>query len=297
MKIGFWAVGHEYLKSSLGELGDVIDLIKYDMAYAPKVQVLVVASKPILNRELLDNFPDLKLVVRVGSGFDNIDLKALRERGIKFIRVPEGNREAVADHTLLLIIGLLRRIKIALKKGEQTRWNREGAIGEELRGKIVGLVGYGNVGMEVALRLVSMGSNVLCWDPFRRMNPILGVHMVSYDTLLSHSDIISFHIQDYDNGCLFDKETLTKVKKGVLIVNTSRGALVDTYALIEGLRKGVIGGLALDVIEGEPEPEMVKEFEPFDNVIITPHVAGHSYEAYNKMKELIIRKIKYAIEI
>ncbi|NPA34637.1 MAG: hypothetical protein GXO48_06910 [Chlorobi bacterium] len=296
MKIVFAAKGHEYLIEALSELGEVIVFdSENDNDFGSEADVLIVASSPMVDLTLLEKFPSLKALVRVGSGFDNIDIDALKERNIKFIRVPEGNRDSVAEHTLLLITGLLRKINKAIVKGFEKPWDREGVVGNELKGKVVGIVGYGNVGWEVAQRLVSLGCIVNTWDPYRKFNPVPGVGNVPYEELLALSDIISFHIQDVNNGYLFDFDHLEKVKRGVLIVNTSRGNVVNTRALIQGLRSGVIGGLAIDVIEGEPNSQFIDELKTFDNVIATPHVAGHSYEAYEKMKELVVRKIKYTL--
>ncbi len=298
MKIVFAAKGHEYLIEALRELGEIIVFDQGNNSdFVTQADVLVVASSPIVDSNMLEKFSSLKALVRIGSGFDNIDIQALENRNIRFIRVPEGNRDSVAEHTLLLIIGLLRRVNKALSKGFSPPWNREGVVGNELKNKVVGIVGYGNVGWEVALRLVSMGCIVMAWDPHRRLNPIPGVKYTSFEDILSSGDIISFHIQDSKNGYLFDFDHLERVKRGVLIVNTSRGNIVNTQALIRGLKSGIIGGGAIDVVEGEPDSQFVRELKTFDNIIVTPHIAGHSQEAYNKMKELVIRKIKYTLSI
>lgn len=300
MKIVFAAKGHEYLIEALRELEEVKSIRFYEKiseGVFEQADVLIVASSPVVDSNLLEKFPSLKTLVRIGSGFDNIDIKALEKRDIQFIRVPEGNRDSVADHTLLLIIGLLRRVSKAIAKGFETPWDREGVVGNELKGKVVGVLGYGNVGWEVALRLVSLGCIVMVWDPHRRLNPIPGVTYTSFEEILSSCDIICFHIQDIKNGYLFDTDHLERVKKGVLIVNTSRGNIVNTKALIQGLQSRIIGGLAIDVVEREPDSQFIRELKNFDNVIVTPHIAGHSQEAYNKMKELVIRKIKYTLSI
>ncbi len=298
MKIVFAAKGHEYLIEGLKELGEVVVFNEgNNNRWLVQADILIVASLPIVDTDLLEKFPSLKALVRIGSGFDNIDIKVLEKRGIQFIRVPEGNRDSVAEHTLLLIIGLLRRVNKAIAKGFKAPWDREGVVGNELKGKVVGIIGYGNVGWEVASRLVSLGCIVMVWDPHRRLNPIPGVKYTSFEDILSSCDIISFHIQDIKNGYLFDIEHLEKVKKGVLIVNTSRGNIVNTEALIHGLKSGIIGGLAIDVVEGEPDSRFLRELKTFNNVIVTPHIAGHSQEAYNKMKELVVRKIKYSLSI
>ena len=296
MKVIFAAKGHEYLIDALRELGEVIVFDKGNNTdFWDQAHVLVVASSPIVDSNLLGGFPVLKALIRIGSGFDNIDIQALENRNIQFIRVPEGNRDSVAEHTLLLIIGLLRRVNKAIAKGFNPPWDRNGIIGNELKNKVVGIIGYGNVSWEIAVRLVSMGCRVVAWDPYRRLNPVSGVNYVSFEYILSSCDIISFHIQDVKNGYLFDFEHLERVKRGVLIINTSRGNIVNTQALIKGLKSGIIGGLAIDVVEEEPDSRFIKELKDFDNVLITPHIAGHSQEAYIRMKELVIRKIKYIL--
>jgi len=254
------------------------------------VDVIMVAYAKI-TKKIIDAGKNLNGISRYGTGVDNIDLKAASERHILVTNVPAYATNAVADHTFALLLSLARkinRVDKTFRSGSWKSWTSPSTIymGESLKGKNLGIVGFGSIGQAVARRARSFGMNVLVFDPYFDKNIIekSGCMAVERDELLSESDFISLHVPltPKTRGMIGKKE-LGKMKRTAYIINTSRGPIIDERALIKALRRGQIAGAALDVFEKEP-PSRNNQLFKFENVILTPHVAWFNEEAVRELE-------------
>ncbi len=263
---------------------------------------IVIRSRFTIDSDFLKFCPNLKFIARSGSGLENIDTKACKDLGIRVYNSPEGNRNAVAEHALGMLLSLLHKIQKADKEVRQGEWNRESNRGEELDGKTVGIIGYGNNGAAFAKKLRGFDVRVLAYDKYKSG---FGDHLVQECTLnaiLEQADVISFHIpQNKETRSFLNKEFVSSMQKPFYLLNLSRGKIVDTAALVEGLQNGKIKGAGLDVLEFES-----KSFESFfeqelpgsfsylinsENVVLTPHVGGWTSESYVKLSSVLADKI------
>lgn len=242
---------------------------------------LIVRSQIKVDRDIIERAKNLKIIGRAGVGVDNIDLESATARGIIVVNAPGGNTISTAEHTIALLFALARKIPQAYLSMKEKKWDRKKFTGIELRGKTIGVIGLGRVGFEVAKRCKALEMNVLAFDPYippERAQQI-GAKLVDFETLLKESDIITLHVpKTKETSGLIKKEQINLMKKGVLIVNTARGGIIDEKALIEGLQSGKIGGVALDVFEKEP-PDFNSPIFGFENVITTPHLGASTEEA------------------
>ena len=268
----------------------------------PEAYGIVIRSRFTIDSDFLKFCPNLKFIARSGSGLENIDTKACKDLGIRVYNSPEGNRNAVAEHALGMLLSLLHKIQKADKEVRQGEWNRESNRGEELDGKTVGIIGYGNNGAAFAKKLRGFDVRVLAYDKYKSG---FGDHFVQECTLnaiLEQADVISFHIpQNKETRSFLNKEFVASMQKPFYLLNLSRGKIVDTAALVEGLQNGKIKGAGLDVLEFES-----KSFESFfeqelpgsfsylinsENVVLTPHVGGWTSESYVKLSSVLADKI------
>jgi len=244
-------------------------------------EALIVRSQVKVDRDIIEKGKNLKIIGRAGVGVDNIDLDAATERGIIVVNAPGGNTISTAEHTIALLLALARKIPQAYLSMREKKWDRKRFTGVELRGKTVGVIGLGRVGFEVAKRCKALEMNVLAYDPYipQERAQQIGAKLVDLETLLKESDVITLHVpKTKETVGLIKKEQIELMKKGVMIVNTARGGIIDEKALIEGLQSGKIGGVALDVYEKEP-PDFNSPIFSFENVITTPHLAASTEEA------------------
>ena len=254
---------------------------------------LVVRSSTRVTDELLEQAPRLRVIGRAGVGVDNIDLDAATRRGILVMNTPGGNATSVAEHTLALLLALARlvpQLNAAIHAG---RWEKSGALGVELRGKTLGLVGFGRVGSEVARRARALELRVLAYDPYisEGVAEEAGVELVPLDELVSRSDFISLHAAlSPATENLINAGSIAKMKRGARLINTARGELVDEAALAEALRSGHLAGAALDVFAVEPPRNSPLLGLP--NVIATPHVAGSTEEAQEEVGTQIAQQVR-----
>jgi D-3-phosphoglycerate dehydrogenase len=263
---------------------------------------IVIRSRFTIDSDFLKFCPNLKFIARSGSGLENIDTKICKDLGVRVYNSPEGNRNAVAEHALGMLLSLLHKIQKADKEVRQGEWNRESNRGEELDGKTVGIIGYGNNGAAFAKKLRGFDVRVLAYDKYKSG---FGDHFVQECTLnaiLEQADVISFHIpQNKETRSFLNKEFVSSMQKPFYLLNLSRGKIVDTAALVEGLQNGKIKGAGLDVLEFES-----KSFESFfeqelpgsfsylinsENVVLTPHVGGWTSESYVKLSSVLADKI------
>lgn len=242
---------------------------------------MIVRSATKADAELLTLAAKMKVIVRAGVGVDNIDLDAATERGIVVMNAPQGNTIATAEHTFALMLALARHIPQAQQSMMEGRWDRKKYTGTELRGKILGLVGFGRVGQAVAKRAQAFEMDVVAHDPFitTEIAKPLGVELLALDELLARADYISLHAVVTDSTRhLIKAENIAKMKDGVRIINAARGALIQETDLAEAIQSGKVAGVALDVYVNEP-PEADHPLVGLEGVIDTPHLGASTVEA------------------
>jgi D-3-phosphoglycerate dehydrogenase len=261
---------------------------------------LIVRSKTVINRELLGETPSIRFIGRAGAGVDNLDTEYLKGKNIQIITAAEGNRDAVGEFTVGILLSLMRNIPRADKQVRDYVWEREGNRGEELSGKTIGLIGYGNMGQAFAKRLTGFGCKVLAYDKYKSGFGSSGCVEVTMDTIHRESDILSLHIPlTRETKGLVNFEYLNRFEKNIIVVNTARGEIIYLNELNQALESGKVRGAALDVLENEKlnklSPEQKQAFESLkgkSNVIFTPHIAGWTYESHVKINVALVEKIK-----
>jgi lactate dehydrogenase-like 2-hydroxyacid dehydrogenase len=276
----------ENVSDALKEYADVEYVRRpYDDKLEGVVAILV-GTEPI-NAGFLDKAPDLKLVARFGVGYDSVDVEECTRRGIMATHTPEVLSSGVADHTWALILGYYKHIPYA-NSHVRTRWaKREGSVpfGWDTEGKTLGILGLGRIGLEVLKRSRGFPMKVIYHDLVRKkkLEEKYGVEYVSFDELLEKSDILTIHVDlNPSSRGIIGFEELEKMKTSSLIVNTSRGPVINESALVDALRDGKIAGAALDVFEKEPTP-LDNTLLSMPNVLATPHIASASWETRKKM--------------
>lgn len=307
----------DYIQNSLPEYQSVLTEEKLDDSSLPKYQDAEIISTFIyssLNKETLQNLPNLKFIVTRSMGFDHIDLDYCKQRGILVANVPTYGSHTVSEHTFALILAISRRIIPSVERARKGDFSSDGLEGFDLYGKILGVVGTGNIGSNVSLAALSFGMKVLAFSRSQNQDLIAkGVRYVSMDELLSQSDIVTLHVpHTKETEHLINLGNISKFKKGAVLINTARGAIVETQAIAEGLDKGIFSAVGLDVLEEEAflkeERELIstdylKKFDlktqllnhvllTRDNVVITPHNAFNSREAIVEIIETTINNIK-----
>lgn len=262
-----------------------------------EADALVVRSRTKVTREVIDSARRLKVIVRAGVGVDNIDVKAAVEKGVQVVNTPRAPTTSVAELAMGFMLALARGI-VRLDKATKAGTWRKGEMGVELSGKVLGLVGLGSIGSEVARLAKGFGMKVQAYDPYapREHANQLGVKLVELEELLRTSDFISIHVPlTPETRGLIGKEKLDLVKPGAFLINTARGGIVDEAALYEALKTGKLAGAALDVFEKEPPPPDHPLFT-LDNFVATPHIGGSTDGAQLRialtMAEDLLRVIK-----
>jgi D-3-phosphoglycerate dehydrogenase len=259
---------------------------------------LVVRSAVQVDDALMEQAPRLRVIGRAGVGVDNIDADAATRRGIVVMNTPGANAVAVAELTLCLMIALARKIAAANASMHAGKWEKKVLQGSELRGKTLGILGLGRVGLEVARRARAFGLEVIGSDPFvsaavAREN---GIKLVSLDEMIAGSDYITLHVGlTPQTAEVINSKTIAAMKKGVRIINCARGELIDDAALIEALKSGHVAGAALDVFTVEPLKD--SPYTGLDNVILSPHIAGSTAEAQEAVGVQIARQVREYLKL
>ena len=257
------------------------------------VDALVVRSETKVTASLMDRAPRLAVVGRAGVGVDNIDVAAATERGVYVVNAPLGNIVAAAEHTIGLTLALLRKIPEADRSVRAGEWTRSKLIGRELRGKTLGLVGIGRVGSEVARRAAAFEMKVIAHDPFatEASARAAGAQLVELEEVFARADVISLHtpLTDKTRG-MIDAKALAKMKPTTVLVNCSRGEVVDPQALADALAAGTIAGAALDVFPGEPLAAD-SPLRGAPRTVLTPHIAGSTSEAQVNVAVDVVKQI------
>jgi D-3-phosphoglycerate dehydrogenase len=264
---------------------------------------IIIRSRFSIDKLFLEQASRLKFIGRVGAGLENIDCKFAYSRGIELIAAPEGNRNAVGEHSLGLLLSLFNKLNKADKEIRKGKWMREGNRGIELDGKTIGLIGYGNMGKAFAKKLRGFDLTVLCYD----IKPNVGdenCKQVSLENLKQNADVLSLHTpQTEDTMHMINANFINSFSKKFWLINTARGGSVVTKDLVKALKVGKILGAGLDVLEYEKSsfenlfsnnkiPEAFQYLISADNVILSPHVAGWTIESKERLAKIMVDKIK-----
>lgn len=261
--------------------------------------IIAVRSKLNFTRELIDQLPDLQCIARGGAGMDNIDEAYALSKNITLLNAPEGNRDAVAEHCIGLLLGMSKNIVKSHKEVSDFQWKREDNRGWEIKGKTIGIIGFGNTGSTVAKKLSGFECKVLAYDKYLTQSSSEFALLVSLEQLLETADVISFHVPlTSETQGMLNAELIGKMKEGVVLINTSRGKVASNRAVWEGIKGGKVRSYACDVLENEnfnnlneDEKTLLKEMTSGNQVIITPHVAGWSTESYYKIGAVLSEKL------
>lgn len=262
--------------------------------------VLFLRSKLPLTAEVLIFATTIKVIGRAGAGLDQIDLEEVNRRNIKLIHASEGNRDAVAEHTLAMLLCLFNKLLQADKQVRQKQWLREDNRGLELGEKTVGIVGYGYMGQAFAKRLQGFGCRVLAYDSVKKGFGSNLVQEVSLEELQQEADVVSFHIPlTGGNRGLVNAEYLQSFKKNIYLINTARGEILLLADLVSALKSGKVVAAALDVLENEKlqqlSPQQQINFNYLissESVLLSPHVAGWTHESYRKINQVLVQKLQ-----
>ncbi|MBD1395843.1 phosphoglycerate dehydrogenase [Pontibacter sp. JH31] len=260
---------------------------------------LIVRSKMRITADTIKLADKLKFVARAGAGLDNIDAEALEAKGIALLGANEGNRQAVGEHALGMLLSLMRNITRGDRQVRGQVWLREENRGEEINGKTVGIIGYGHMGQSFARVLGGFGCRILAYDRYMPEKISAPAENVSLGELQAEADIVSLHIPYIpENWAFANEEFFQGFRRPIWFMNTSRGEVVDQTALVSSLQSGRLKGAALDVLENEKLhtlTELQKQTFEFlanaDNVVLTPHIAGWTHESYVKINEVLVEKI------
>ncbi len=262
-------------------------------------QAIIVRSGTHLTKEIIQEARQLKVIGRAGVGVDNVDLEAATKRGIIVMNTPEGNTISTCEHTMSMLLALARNIPDACSSVRDHEWKRTQFMGTELNGKTIGIVGFGRIGREVAVRTIAFGMRVLAYDPYiaRETARQLGVEFVELEPLLKEADFITLHVPLTESTKnLINEKTLKMMKRGIYIVNCARGGLIDEKALYEALQSGQVRGAALDVFEIEPPANNVLlSADTAGKLIATPHLGAATQEAQENVGVSVAHQVVDAL--
>ena len=290
---------HPILKERLENAGYfIVDLPSISQqefeAIIGEMQGLILSTRIKVTANVLQSSVQLKWIGRLGSGLELIDLKAASEAGINVQSSPEGNRDAVGEHALGLLLGLMHNITRSYIQVREGKWIRDANRGTELGGKTVGIIGFGNTGQAFARVLKGFNVNILAYDKYKKGFGSDEVKEVTLNQLLQHSDVVSLHLPlNTETLHYANDEFFSLMKKKPFFLNTSRGKIHHTVSLIQALKNETISGAGLDVLENEDlvsysekEQENLAFLTAHPGVLVTPHIAGYSFESFFKMSTI-----------
>ncbi|MES2267857.1 MAG: 2-hydroxyacid dehydrogenase [Bacteroidota bacterium] len=284
---------------ALGFTCDYQPTMKLEEAFAiiNNYDGLAIRSKFQVDEAFIDEAKNLRFICRAGAGMDNIDEDYAIAKGIKLINAPEGNMDAVGEHAIGLLLSLMNNINRGDAEIRAGKWLREENRGHELKGKTVGIIGYGHMGSSFAKRLSGFGVLVIAYDKYKTGFSDQYAREVSMEEIVRTSDVLSLHIPlTKETNGLVDDEYLFHFKKPIFFLNTARGKVVKTQAVLNAIKQGKIIGAGLDVLEVEKFPALSEqqwfdELRQSGKVILSPHVAGWTFESYRKISEVMARKL------
>ncbi|MCB0351088.1 MAG: hydroxyacid dehydrogenase [Bdellovibrionales bacterium] len=282
----------EFIRSQIS--GDVIQTENLPTReLLNKATALLIRSRTKINKELIEAAPNLKVIITATSGFDHIDFELTRKKNITVMFTPDANFESAAEHTLLLMLGVLRRLNESARLLREGSWKDELKSGFELKCKTVGIIGLGRVGSRVAELLQAFGAHVIAFDPYQddKVFEKLGLERFGLSEVFAQAEILTLHVPlNEETRRYIRAETLELAHDGLIFINTSRGRVVDEGALIAALESGQIIGAGLDVFENEPLARDSR-LRKLPNVLLTPHIGAHTEEAYIKASMLAAQKL------
>ena len=308
MKVLHLDTNHPLLMDEFSKLG----FENHEDYSSPKAEVqkkihaydgIVIRSRFPIDSAFLDAATNLKFIGRVGAGLENIDLHHAKQKGIFLANAPEGNRNAVAEHSLGMLLALMNNLYKGHREVRKGQWDREGNRGVELDGKTIGIIGYGNMGKAFAKKLQGFDVDIVCYDIVGGVGDEYA-RQVGIMEFQQKSDVVSLHVPQTELTLgMINDEFIEAFHKPFWFLNTARGKCVVTKDLVKGLKSGKILGAGLDVLEYEKKsfdfddwirnkPKPFKYLRKADNVILTPHVAGWSVESKQKLAQVIVDKIK-----
>ena len=258
---------------------------------------LVIRSKFRVDKQVIDAGTNLRFVARAGAGMDNIDEAYAAEKGISLINAPEGNSDAVGEHAVGLLLSLMNNLNKGDAEIRNGSWQREANRGYELKGKTVGIIGYGHMGQSFARKLSGFQVDVIAYDKYKTGFSDRYAREVSMEDIVKHSDVLSLHIPlTAETNGLVDDEYLFHFKKPIFFINTSRGKTARVSAVLDAIKKGKILGAGLDVLEVEKFPALTEqawfgELRQSGKVLLSPHVAGWTFDSYRKISEVMAEKL------
>jgi len=289
----------------------------HEVHYRPDIEVkeileivgiyegLIIRSKAPMDRALLEKATRLQFIGRAGAGLDNIDLEFLEEKGIQLFHAPEGNRDAVGEHAVGMLLSLFNHYSRADQQVRKGIWRREENRGEELAGKTVGIIGYGNMGQAFAKRLCGFDVEVLAFDKYRSDYGDEYAREASWEEIYEKAEVLSIHVPlTPETRGFLDIPTLSKFKKPIYFINTARGEVISFDTLNEALQEKLLKGAVLDVLENEKFNQMTHaqqlsfyKLAERENILFSPHVAGWTHQSYEKINQVLVEKIDKAYKI
>ena len=298
---------HSILCEKLQAAGYHCD-VQADLSYNELLEVinnydaLVVRSKVEIDRIFLDNTHTLKCIGRIGAGMETIDVEYAEQKGIRCLNSPEGNRDAVGEHALGMLLALFNNMVRANNEIRTGLWKREANRGLEIKGKTIGIIGFGNMGSSFAKRLRGFECNIISYDKYKKNYAPEYVEEVELDELFERADVVSFHVPlTAETHYMADADFFNSFSKPIYLINTARGAVVKTVDLVSGMQSGKVLGVALDVIEYENMSKDGLDLETLsadfkyllqaDNAVLTPHIGGWTVESKYKLADVLADKI------